>query len=62
LKQYVVTNIALGKINIIVVGPNPIITLVAIDPHMIVIHVQVGKNIVKDVLLNGQFGMNIMMK
>jgi hypothetical protein len=62
LKQYVATNIALGRKNIIVVGPNPIIVLVAIDPHITVILVQVGKNIVKDVLLNGEFGMNIMMK
>jgi hypothetical protein len=62
LKQYVVTNIILGRKSIIVVGPNPIIALVAIDPHMIVIQIQVDKDIVKDVVLNGEFDVNIMMK
>jgi hypothetical protein len=62
LKQYVAMNIAFGRKNIIVVGPNPVIALVAIDPHMTMIHVQVGKNMVKDVLLNREFGVNIMMK
>jgi hypothetical protein len=42
------------------VGPNPIIALVAIDPHMVVIQVQVGKNIIEDVLLDGGLGINIM--
>jgi hypothetical protein len=52
LKLYVAAKIILGRKNIIVIKPNPIITLVAIDLHMIMIHVQVGKNIVKDVLLD----------
>jgi hypothetical protein len=50
LKLYVATNITLGRKNIIVVGPNPIITLVVIDLHMAMIQFQVGKNIIKDVL------------
>jgi hypothetical protein len=35
---------------------------VAIDPHMVVIHVQVAKNMVEDILLNGGFDVNIMTK
>lgn len=30
-----------------------------IDPHMVIIHVHIGKNLVKDVLLDGEFGVNI---
>jgi hypothetical protein len=37
LKQYVVAKITLGRKNITIVGPNPIITLVAIDLHMVMI-------------------------
>ncbi len=33
-----------------------------IDPHMAVIQVQMGKNLVEDLLLDGRFGMNIMTK
>jgi hypothetical protein len=32
-----------------------------IDPHMFVIHVQVGKNIVQDILLDVRSNVNIMM-
>jgi hypothetical protein len=39
LKQYVTTKFFPRRKNIIVIGPNPIITLVAIDPHMDVIQV-----------------------
>ncbi len=39
LKQYVTTKFFPRRKNIIVVGPNPIITLVAIDPNMDVIQV-----------------------
>jgi hypothetical protein len=35
---------------------------VVIDPHMAVIQVQVGKNIVKNVILDGGSGVNIMME
>lgn len=52
LKLYVVAKITLGRENITIVGPNPIITLVVIDLHMAMIQVQVDKNIVKDVLLD----------
>jgi hypothetical protein len=34
----------------------------AINPHMDVIQVQVGKNMVEDVLLDGGFNMNIMIE
>ncbi len=60
LKQYVTTKFFPRRKNIIVIGPNPIITLVAIDPHMDVIQVQVGKNIVVNVFLDGGFGVNMM--
>ncbi len=49
LKQYVATKLALEKIYIIATRHNLIIALVAIDPHMVVIQVQLGKNIVEDV-------------
>jgi hypothetical protein len=34
----------------------------AIDPHMVMTQGQVGKKIIKDILLDGKFGMNIMME
>jgi hypothetical protein len=34
------------------------ITIVAIDNHMAFIQVQIGKNTIKDVLLDGGFGTN----
>jgi hypothetical protein len=49
-----------GRKNITVIGLNLVIASVAIDPRMAVIWVQVGKNIVKDVLLDGKYGVNIM--
>jgi hypothetical protein len=35
---------------------------VVTDNHMAIIHVQIGKNIVKNVLLNGRFNINIITK
>ncbi len=35
------------------------IIIVAIDNHMVVIQVQIGKNTIEDVLLDGGFGVNI---
>jgi hypothetical protein len=43
LKQYVVAKLAPGKRTITPSRPNMVIALVAIDPHMVMIHVQVGK-------------------
>jgi len=60
LKQYVATKLALGKIIVTTLRPNPVIALVAIDPLMVVIHVQVGKNMVEDVILHGGSSVNIM--
>ncbi len=37
-------------------------TTIVIDNHVVVIHEQIGKNIVKDVLLDGGFGVNIITK
>ncbi len=42
--------------------PNPIIALVAINPLMVVIQVQVGKNMVEDVILHGRSSVNIMVE
>jgi len=33
-----------------------------IDSHMVVIPIQIGKNIIEDVLLNGGYGVNIIAK
>ncbi len=37
-------------------------TFVAIDNHMAIIQVQIGKNTIKDVFLDGGFGVNIITK
>ncbi len=37
-------------------------SIVLIDNHMVVIQVQIGKNIIEDVLFNGGFGINIITK
>jgi hypothetical protein len=39
-----------------------VVTSVAIDHQMAIIHVQVGENFVEDVLLNGGSGINIITK
>jgi hypothetical protein len=39
-----------------------VVVVVVIDNHMAVILVQIGKNIIEDVLLNGGFGVNIITK
>jgi hypothetical protein len=62
LRQYVATKFNLKKIIIIVLKPNLVIVYVAINPHMVMIQVQVGKNLSKDVLLDGGSGVNIMTK
>jgi len=43
-------------------GPASNVGLVVIDPHMAVILMHVGKNIVEDVLLDGGLGVNIIIK
>jgi hypothetical protein len=62
LRQYVATKFAPRRITIIISKPNPVIAFVAIDPHMVMIHIQVGKNMVEDILLGGRSAMNIMTK
>jgi hypothetical protein len=42
--------------------PKPTITLNAIDLQTEIIHVQVGKHFIKDVLPDGGFGVNIIRK
>jgi hypothetical protein len=42
--------------------PKTTIPSVTINPHMAVISVHVGKNMVEDVLLDGGFGVNIITK
>jgi hypothetical protein len=44
------------------VAPKVITTIVAINNHMVIIHIHIRKNIVDDVLLNGGFGVNIIIK
>jgi hypothetical protein len=43
LRQYVVVKLAPGRIIVIMLGFNSVITLVAIDLHMVVVHVQVAR-------------------
>ncbi len=43
------------------VSPKPIVVLVTIVRQMVLIQVQVGRNFIEDVLLNGGFGVNIIM-
>ncbi len=62
LRQCVATKLASRRRTITVLRPNPVIALVAIDLHIAMIQVQVGKNMVEDVLLDGGSKMNIMMK
>jgi hypothetical protein len=62
LKQYVTVKLAPRRRIIVVLELNPIIALMAIDLHMVVIQVQVGKNIVEDILLDGGSSMNIITK
>jgi hypothetical protein len=62
LKQYIVAKLAPRIRTITLSKLNSVIASMAIDPHMVVIQVQVGKNIIKDVLLDGKSGMNIMME
>ncbi len=52
LKQYVIAMLAPERRIVTMLKPNPIITSMAIDPHMAIIYVQVGKNMVEDVLLD----------
>jgi hypothetical protein len=51
LKQYVAAKFAPRRKIITMSRPNLIIASVMIDPQMVVIQVQVGKNMVEDVLL-----------
>jgi hypothetical protein len=58
LKKYVISKLYLLKVT---KAPetNFIITLVAIDHRVVVIQIQVGKNIIEDILLYGGFKVNI---
>jgi hypothetical protein len=62
LRQYVGAKITPRRRIVIMPRPNPVIAFVAIDPHMVVIKIQVGKNMVEDVLLDGGSNVNIMTK
>jgi hypothetical protein len=42
--------------------PKPTIASIAIDHQMAIIQVQVGKNFIEDILLDGGFGVNIIME
>ncbi len=62
LIQYVVTKFNPRKRTITVLRPTLVIASMAINRHMVMIHVKVGKSLVKDDLLDGGFGVNIMTK
>jgi hypothetical protein len=42
--------------------PNIIITIVAINNHMVIIKIQIGRNTIDDVLLDGGFKVNIIIE
>jgi hypothetical protein len=42
--------------------PILVVTSIAIDRHMVIIHVHIGKNLVDDELLDGRLGVNIIME
>jgi hypothetical protein len=50
LRQHVVAKLAHGKIAITTTRPNLVIIVVVINPHMVMIQIHAGKNIVEDVL------------
>ncbi len=58
MKQYILAKLFLKK-PIVLPKSNLTIALVTIDPHMAISQVHIGKNLVKDVLLDGGFGVNI---
>ncbi len=60
LRQYVIAKLVHGRKNITTTWLNPIIALMVIDSQMVMIQVQVGKNMVEDVQLDGRYGVNIM--
>jgi hypothetical protein len=57
LKQYVASKLPLGRRIVTMSRPNLLITSVVIDFHVDVIKVQVGKNMVENILLDGRFSM-----
>jgi hypothetical protein len=57
IKHYILNSIP-SKTTLI----ETVVASIAIDHQMVVIHVQIGKNFIKDVLLDGGFGVNIITK
>jgi hypothetical protein len=62
LKQYVVSRVSPSSHSSYPQAPPFDVGLVTIDPHMVVILVHVGKNIMEDVVLDGELGVNIIAK
>jgi hypothetical protein len=62
LKQYVVAKFTPRRRIVTMLRPNPIIASMVINLHMTMIQVQVGKNLVEDVILDGRSNMDIMTK
>ncbi len=62
LKQNVVSRISLSSQPTHHQAPPSNVGLVAINPHMAIIPVHVGKTIVEDNLLDGELGVNIIIK
>jgi hypothetical protein len=51
LKQYASAKLTPRKRIIIAIRPNSVIASMVINPHMALIQVQVGKNIIEDILM-----------
>jgi hypothetical protein len=62
LIQYVATKFNPRKRSVTVLRPTLVIASMAINLHMVMIQAEVGKSLVKDDLLDGGFGVNIMTK
>jgi hypothetical protein len=61
-KQYVAAKCTPRRGSVIAPRSNLVITSMVIDPHMVVIQVQVSKIMVEDVLLDGRLDVNIMIE
>jgi hypothetical protein len=62
LKWYVVSKVYHSSQPTPLQGPPSNVVSITIDLHMVIIYVHVGKNLVKDVLLDGGSSVNITIK
>lgn len=59
LKQHVLAKVFPSKILVLPKLPSTTIATIDMDPHMVVISINVGKNLVVDVLLDGGLTVNM---